>query len=118
MSHLTVEALNDVIQSQLCIFGNLPLVVSTNGGAPEFFELFVGNDTVLECVCVQDSVEEYGLKAVGDRLAKMDDNAIIMSSDNTPFDAGFRIGIKTKTDGFVTTIFSHELIQPTKVLEN
>jgi hypothetical protein len=118
MSHLTVEQLNDVIQSQLCLYGNLPLVVSPNGDAPEFFELFVGEDSLLECVCAQDSIEEYGLEAVAERLSKMNDNAIILSSHNTPFDSGFRIGIKTKEDGFVTTIFSKELIQPTKVLEN
>jgi hypothetical protein len=116
MKHLTVAALNDIAQSQLCLYGNKPLFIFGEFDEPITFKLYVGEESILECVNHDETcIDVYGLQAVADRLDKMDENAIINASYGAPFLQGFRVGLKSKEDGFIELFNSTELIQPTRV---
>lgn len=107
ITRLTVEQLHDIVESQLCVHGNQSLVFIPSASAPnvEAPDLLVGKTTVI------GRSESVNLAMVAERLSKMNDSAVIQSSNKASLESGFLIGFKTKIDGFVETINSNELIK-------
>lgn len=119
MEVLTVEKLQDIVESQLCIYGNRALFLKVELESYTTFQLFAGDSTqypVLECVSHDEQcLDDGGLEALSERLIQLDGAAIIYCSDDNQFNNQFSVGFKSSIDGFVETINSSELIQPTIV---
>lgn len=107
---MTVEQLEDIVQSQLCVHGNNPLFLRNNLGQ-DSFQLFVGGKSILECVPYDETdKEEYGLQVLANRLTGLDSAAPILCSNEQIQAKGFQIGYLSVEDGFVETINSTELL--------
>lgn len=119
MELLTVGQLTKIVDSQVCIYGNKALFLKVAIEHNETFQLFSGSSTeqpILECVSYGDHcVDDGGSQALLTRLLELDASEIIYCSDDTKINDGFSIGFKSSVDGFVETINSTELIQPTFV---
>ena len=122
MEILTVENLIEIVDSQRCLYGNKTLFIKPIREHQIEFQLFAGsssNNPILECFKYGDSCNgSSGLDVLYERLIELDGSEIIYCSDDSQFENGFVIGFKSSTDGFVETINSAELINPTIVLEN
>lgn len=130
MKMLTVEGLIDIVDSQLCLHGNRGLFIKDVG---EYyvdriveFQLFAGsgtNEPILDCCKYGDRCYgDGGLDALYHRLMEIyrkpfGYSEIIHCSDDRQFINGFSIGFQSQIDGFVETLNSSELIQPTIVVE-
>ncbi len=124
MTHLTVTALNDIAQSQLCLYGNQALFVL--GEADEninpdhvSFDMYVREVHLLECVSRDESSKELcGLQDVAEQLDRLDNqrgHETINVTNGATLLKSFRVGIKSKEDGFVELFNSTELEQQTIV---
>jgi hypothetical protein len=112
---LTVGTLRDVVDSQLCLYGNRALFEPNNT-----FILFAGDGTehpIIECVSHDEQCDgDGGLEALFERLKGIEDSEIIYCSNDNQIKGQFSLGFKSSVDGFVETINSKELIQPTVVI--
>ena len=109
---LTVAALMDVVQSQLCVHGNHKLFVKPSS-TRDFF-LFVNDSAsgqVLNCQDFNDScIQESSLTLLAKRLEAFDDSDAVSVSTMDAFSREFQIGFKSD-EGFIETIHSSELTQ-------
>ena len=112
---LTVADVLDIVQSQICIYGNQALFLEVEPDNHSF-DLFAGEESqepILECVSYDERCDmDGGLAAFAERLEEFDQDLIIYCSDDAQIATGFRIGFKGE-DGFVETITSEEMSQPT-----
>jgi hypothetical protein len=124
MNHLTVSALNDIAQSQFCLYGNQALFVLGEGDEntnPDHvsFDVYVKEVHILECVSRDEASKDLcGLQDVAEQLGRLDaqrgDEIINVTNGATSL-KNFRVGIKSKEDGFVELFNSTELEQQTIV---
>lgn len=114
---LTVGQLVDVVSSQLCIYGNKAIFLKADIEHNKSFLLFSGAGTdnqILECVNYGDQCpDDGGLTSLLERLNELDESEVIYCSDDEQIKRGFTLGFKSSDDGFIETINSSELIQPT-----
>ena len=114
---MTVEQLDAVVQSQLCVHGNKALFVRGMQNH-ESFHLVVGNTSILDCVAYDESDEqEFGLGNLARRLEGLDETGEILCSSERHQVNGFQIGFRSEYDGFVETINATELLKGTKLDE-
>jgi hypothetical protein len=112
---MTVESLIDIVESQICLYGNKCLFVRSEEEVIPF-QLCVGDKVILECVGYEDRCDAEGrLTHLADRLRELDDSATILCSSELIQKNGFQIGIRSSIDGFVETISSTELMETTYV---
>lgn len=107
---MKIETLKDIVESQLCLFGNpLLTLLSTTG---EHLELFVAksiNDTPtsLNPNVSFDKETLEGLKVlVG---LHNDDDIIFFKSSDKNRNGVFTVGFQTLDDGFVSILSSDEI---------
>ena len=113
--NMTVECLSGIVESQICIYGNKSLFVRSDDEVIPF-QLCVGDNIILECVGYEDRCDEEGrLTPLSDILRELDASAAILCSSELIQKNGFQIGIRSSIDGFIETISSTELMEPTYV---
>lgn len=117
---LNVETLKDIAQSQLIVHGNKKLFIRDNTANLEKFSLLAGESSDIaffECVMKDEScIDENGLEVLIERLNDHDDHDVIFCSDDDSVIAGFQLGFKSCDEGFIETIDSNELAQPTIIV--
>jgi hypothetical protein len=114
VSPMTVANLADIVQSQLCLYGDKALFARVAIKSEDFM-LFVGTEPILECVNYIDSnKEDHGLKRLCSLLDLLDDDEQIICSSEYIQQHGFTIGFRTD-EGFIQTLNSNELVQLTEV---
>jgi len=117
---LNVEKLKDIVQSQLIVHSNKKLFIRDNSSNLKGFSLLAGetSDIVFfECVMKDEScIDEHSLEALIERLNDLDDRSKVFCSDDDLVISGFQLGLKSH-EGFIETINSNELVQPTIIEE-
>lgn len=109
---LNVEALNDTVQSQLCLYGNRKVFVLP--AIEQEFTLSVNGTHILDCQSYDDAcINESSLELLAQRIESLDDSALIESS--ITLNKPCKIGFKTEDDGFVEVISSDELVQDVEI---
>ena len=114
---MNVETLLDIVESQLILHGNKRLFIYRESRPLETFSLLAGESSdapIFECATKHDtSIEEHSLAVLAERLADIDDQALICCSDDQAILTGFSVGFQSLEDGYIETINSTEVLQPT-----
>jgi hypothetical protein len=119
MTPITICELTDIVSSQICLHGNQALFVKAGVELFDSFQLFSGSSVehpILDCFNYQDRCTDEGsLESLLSKLVHLDQNDIVYCSDDAQVAKGFQIGFRSTCDGFIETINSKELAQPTFV---
>ena len=119
MKSITVEMLQDIVESQFCVHGNQALFIHNMEQDEKEFMLFAGDSVelpIFECTSKYNACEsEYGIKSLLERLENIDNSLTIYCSDDNQIKKGFKLGFKSEGH-FVLTLESNELEQPTVVI--
>ena len=113
---MNIENLLDVVESQLCIYGNRALFVRNMESTENDFMLFSGETSDMaffECTNKDGAdISAYGLQALSEMLQTLNGNDSIYCSDDSRVLSGFQLGFKAE-GRFVLTLDSTELVRPT-----
>lgn len=114
ITNMTVSDLVDIVSSQLALHGNRKLFVMPEPSWNSVFELYAGENPIIDCMSDDDSsIASESLEAMLENLAQIDESALVRCSDSAP--AAFQIGFKSTEDGFIETVSSQELVRDTQV---
>jgi hypothetical protein len=107
MNILNVEALTNIVQSQLCLYGNKELYVKNSDHVAPF-SLHADKNKIFCFLGSDDSAKGVDLSTLAEELEGIDDCTVISCSSDIE-DNFFQIGIKSSDDNFVATINSSEI---------
>ncbi|GEA09166.1 hypothetical protein KUL42_39270 [Alteromonas sp. KUL42] len=116
---LTVETLEDIVQSQIVLYGNRRLFIRNKGEHAKSFSLLAGECSVapfFDCTGKYEAdMGEHSLFVLAERLKSLNVEDEIFCSDDEVVIRGFQLGFTDEDEGFIETINSSEVVQPTLV---
>ncbi|GLO64166.1 hypothetical protein MACH09_46740 [Vibrio sp. MACH09] len=89
MNYLTVEQLEDIIQSQLCVYGNLAVFIKIKNNNGEFTISIHANDRL---ILDSTSQSNFSLETIAKRLKNLEPDTVIEYSHDSTTNLVFELG--------------------------